>query len=234
MWYVVLFVFVLLADQVTKLLSAYFAMGVDGATLPLWKIIDGFLEVTYVENTSGMMGLFNDLPYKDMIFLIATAVILLIMFIYLGVSKDRSKWRNFTMALILSGAIGNFIDRILHYSQGGYVRDMIHVIIEIGGVEWFPYVFNVADIALVIGAFMLVLDLLFIDKDAIFRFNKPKEQVAETSQDGLVESQESSTESQDGATQNQEAPTKAPAQEIIVTVSQDGANATAKTDKGEN
>lgn len=175
MWYVVLFVFVLLVDQVTKLLSAYFALGVEGATLPIWKIIDGFLEITYVENTNGMMGLFDGLPYKDMIFLIATAVILLIIFIYLGVSKERGKWRNVTMALILSGAIGNFIDRLLHFTQGGYVRDMIHVIINIGGVEWFPFVFNVADIALVVGAIMLLLDLLFINKDALFRFNKSEE-----------------------------------------------------------
>lgn len=175
MWYVVLFVFVLLVDQVTKLLSAYFALGVEGATLPIWKIIDGFLEITYVENTNGMMGLFDGLPYKDMIFLIATAVILLIIFIYLGVSKERGKWRNVTMALILSGAIGNFIDRLLHFTKGGYVRDMIHVIINIGGVEWFPFVFNVADIALVVGAIMLLLDLLFINKDALFRFNKSEE-----------------------------------------------------------
>ena len=184
MWYVVLFVFVLLVDQVTKLLSAYFALGVEGATLPIWKIVDGFLEITYVENTNGMMGLFDGLPYKDMIFLIATAVILIGIFIYLGVSKDRGKWRNFTMTLILSGAIGNFIDMLLHFSQGSYVRDMIHVIIDVGGVEWFPFVFNVADIALVVGAIMLLLDLLFINKDALFRFNKSKETPAE---DGEVE-----------------------------------------------
>ena len=116
MWYVVIFIAVLLVDQVTKILCAFFANGVEGTTI--FKIIDGFLEITYVENTNGMMGLFDGLPYKDMIFLIATAVILLGIFIYIGVSKGRGKWRNATLALILSGAIGNFIDRLLHFSQG--------------------------------------------------------------------------------------------------------------------
>jgi len=49
---------------------------------------------------------------------------------------------------------------------------MIHTIIKINGKEIFPYIFNVADMALVVGAIMLLLDLLFIDKDAIFRFKK--------------------------------------------------------------
>lgn len=172
MWYVVLFIFALLLDQVTKLIACYEAGGVDGFTVS--KVIDGFLEFTYYENRDGMMGFFDGLVSREYVFLISTSVILLGIFIYLGVSKNRGKWRNTTMALILSGAFGNFIDRIINFSDGAYVRDMIHVIIEIGGKEYFPYIFNVADMALVIGAIMLVLDLFFIDKDAVFRSKKKK------------------------------------------------------------
>ena len=49
---------------------------------------------------------------------------------------------------------------------------MIHVIIEINGKEYFPYIFNVADIALVVGAIMLIVDILFIGKDAVFMSKK--------------------------------------------------------------
>ena len=49
---------------------------------------------------------------------------------------------------------------------------MIHVIIEINGKEYFPYIFNVADIALVVGAIMLIVDMLFIGKDAVFMSKK--------------------------------------------------------------
>jgi len=170
MWHVVLFVAVLLIDQITKILASTFAGGEAGVTV--LKIIDNFLEIEYHKNTDGMMGIFENLEHSQLIFLCATCVILIVIFIYMGVAKNRGKWRNATLALILSGAFGNFIDRILTYNEGGYVRDMIHTIIKINGKEIFPYIFNVADMALVVGAIMLLLDLLFIDKDAIFRFKK--------------------------------------------------------------
>ena len=198
MWYVVIFIFALLADQVTKLLASYRAGGVDGVTFK--TVIDGFLEFTYYENRDGMMGIFDGLVSREYVFLISTSVILIGIFIYLGLSKNRNKWRNVTVSLIFAGAFGNFIDRILNFSDGAYVRDMIHVIIKIGGKEYFPYIFNVADMALVIGAIMLIVDLLFIDKDAVFRFKKKSEggqsvtdKEAEESQPEAVE-QESDAE----------------------------------------
>ena len=174
MWYVVIFIFSLLVDQVTKLLACFYAEGVDGVTVK--TVIDGFLEFTYYENRDGMMGVFNGIVKREYMFLISTGVILIGIFIYLAVSKNRTKWRNVTIALILAGAFGNFIDRIINFGDGAYVRDMIHVIIEIGGTEYFPYIFNVADMSLVIGAMMLMVDLLFLDKDAIFKFKKKQEQ----------------------------------------------------------
>ncbi len=170
MWYVVIFLFSLLVDQVTKLLASYYAGGVDGVTVR--TVIEGWLEFTYYENRDGMMGLFDGIVSREYIFLISTSLILICIFLYLGLSKNRSKWRNVTLALILSGAFGNFIDRIINFADGAYVRDMIHVIIEIGGKEYFPYIFNVADMALVIGCIMLIFDLLFLDKDAVFKFKK--------------------------------------------------------------
>ena len=199
MWYVVLFVLVLVIDQASKILVAMYAKGEVGVTVV--KIIDGFLEIEYHENTAGMMGIFRDVKNSQMMFLIATCVILIGLFIYLGVSKNRGKWRNTTMARVLSGAFGNFIDRILTYSEGGYVRDMIHTIIKINGKEIFPYIFNVADIALVIGAIMLLLDVLFIDKEAIFRSNKKEvktenieESDDQTTQQDMAESVERGVE----------------------------------------
>lgn len=60
------------------------------------------------------------------------------------------------LALLLGGALGNFIDRILNQS----VVDFVHT------VWWgnsFP-IFNVADIALTIGAIIMVVDVLFLEK----------------------------------------------------------------------
>ena len=104
------------------------------------------------------------------VFIVATVIILGGIIVYLCLSKNRGKWLNTALAFIVSGALGNFIDRI--FNNGGYVRDMIHVIIEINGKEYFPYIFNVADIALVVGAIMLIVDMLFIGKDAVFMSKK--------------------------------------------------------------
>ena len=95
--------------------------------------------------------------------------------VYLFLSKNRGKWLNTAIALIISGAIGNFIDRL--FTDGGYVRDMIHVIIDFGNGEIFPYIFNVADISLVVGAIMLIIEILFINKDAVFMTKKRREKL---------------------------------------------------------
>ena len=178
MWCVVLCVLLLLLDQITKIYVAGISSisGVaNGQTVTVKELIEGFLNIDYCENEDGMMGIFKNLPNSRLIFIIATVVILVGIFIYLFASKNRGKWLNAALALIISGALGNFIDRIFL----GYVRDMIHVIINIGGKEFFPYIFNVADMALVVGAIMLILDILFIDKDALIMTKKRRARMAE-------------------------------------------------------
>ena len=76
-------------------------------------------------------------------------------------SRAAQRWLHIWCGLVMAGALGNLYDRIFF----GYVRDMIHFTgsIEIGGrsIGW-PYVFNVADVYLVVGvvavagAFLLV------------------------------------------------------------------------------
>lgn len=178
MWCAVLCVLLLLLDQISKIYVAGKSgiSGVaNGQTVTVKELIEGFLNIDYCENEDGMMGIFRNLPNSRLIFIIATVVILAGIFVYLFVSKNRGKWLNAALALIISGALGNFIDRIFL----GYVRDMIHVIINIGGKEYFPYIFNVADMALVVGAIMLILDILFIDKDALIMTKKRRARMAE-------------------------------------------------------
>lgn len=62
------------------------------------------------------------------------------------------------LSLILGGALGNVIDRVVH----GYVVDFISVHYQ---KEWFFPAFNVADSAISVGAFFLILDMFFGDHD---------------------------------------------------------------------
>lgn len=174
MWYVFIGILILIVDQVSKIVVAGLS-GVTPGSLGTDKrlvatLIDGFLEIEYCENNNGMMGIFSFLKDGRTVFIVATVIILGGIIVYLCLSKNRGKWLNTALAFIISGALGNFIDRI--FNNGGYVRDMIHVIIEINGKEYFPYIFNVADIALVVGAIMLIVDILFIGKDAVFMSKK--------------------------------------------------------------
>ena len=174
MWYVFIGILILIVDQVSKIVVAGLS-GVTPGSLGTDKrlvatLIDGFLEIEYCENNNGMMGIFSFLKDGRIVFIVATVIILGGIIVYLCLSKNRGKWLNTALAVIISGALGNFIDRI--FNNGGYVRDMIHVIIEINGKEYFPYIFNVADIALVVGAIMLIVDILFIGKDAVFMSKK--------------------------------------------------------------
>lgn len=179
MWYVIIGILVLLIDQVTKAFAASASGVVPGSLgtgkVKIAEVIKGFLEIEYCENNNGMMGIFSFLNNGRLVFIVTTIIILVGMIIFVIFTKNRGKWLNTALALIFSGAIGNFLDRI--FNDGGYVRDMIHVIIKINGKEVFPYIFNVADIALVVGTIMLVVFMLFISDEALFMTKARREKI---------------------------------------------------------
>lgn len=193
MWYALLLVGVVFFDQFSKILVAAVAGSAgntpDGGVHICW-VIDNFFEIFYCENNKGMMGLFPEV--SNIIFIVASIIILIGICVYLAVSKHRGKWVNTALMLVMGGAVGNLIDRIITE----YVRDFIHIIIKIGGKEIFPYVFNVADVALVIGAIMLVIYILFIGKDAVFRRKKKDGDKTKTDDTKATETTTNTTEAQ--------------------------------------
>ena len=104
------------------------------------------------------------------LFKILTVVVLIVGVIFIIVQKPKSKWLNSALALMFSGTIGNFIDRLVF----SYVRDFINV----------PFFanFNVADICLCIGAGMLIFYVLFLDSDPVFNL-RSKKQASEVDND---------------------------------------------------
>lgn len=83
-------------------------------------------------------------------FIVLTAVISVVLVVWLAKLKPAAKLEAFSLSLILGGAIGNVIDRIIH----GYVIDFLDVYI---GTSHWP-AFNVADSAICIGAVLLIID----------------------------------------------------------------------------
>lgn len=128
-------------DQYTKyFIAANYTLAQSHTFIP--KVID----ITYVKNTGAAWGMMSD---RTWLLISMTTVVMLICICLLVKYGTRSKLLFWAMILVLSGGIGNMIDRIF---RRGAVVDFLHF------TFWkdFP-VFNIADCAIVIGAGLLVL-----------------------------------------------------------------------------
>lgn len=139
------------ADQVTKYL-----VKASVGSLETIDVIEGFFRIVYARNTGVAFGFLSSLSPK-IINPVLTAVNLVIMaFLVLVVLIENfSILTRSAFGLILGGAAGNLIDRLLH----GFVVDFLDV--YIGNAHW-P-AFNVADAAITVGVFLLIADTLFLE-----------------------------------------------------------------------
>ncbi len=111
--------------------------------------LGGFLRISLVYNKGGVFGILQG--YKNM-FLVVSIIVLIIIGIYFFLEKNRTELFNISMSLIISGAAGNIIDRLIADRPG--VVDFISLGVD--GVYRWPS-FNVADAVIIIGAFLLIL-----------------------------------------------------------------------------
>lgn len=140
---------ILLIDQVSKaVISSKLS---PGESIPIIKDI---LHITFVKNTGAAFGLFKDSAF----FFIAVSVIAVVIIgtILLKAVRNERFYDNFLfnfgLILIMSGALGNLMDRV----RLRYVVDFIDVRI------W-P-VFNFADTSITIGTALLIISFAIFDK----------------------------------------------------------------------
>lgn len=130
----------------------------DKSTL---SYLDGVLKLTFVENSGGMLGLGEKLS-KNMRFIIFSclvAIVLAILFFYIIIKKGNSLLSIVALVLILSGGIGNLIDRAIN---NGKVIDFI--ILSISNLH--TGVFNIADFYVTTGVIILVISEIFRKKQS--------------------------------------------------------------------
>jgi len=109
-------------------------------------VIPGFFAFTHINNAGASFGLFQN---KQIIFLVVGILLIIAFTIYI-IKGKTNKLESLFLGFIAGGAIGNMIDR----ATTGLVTDFI----DFYGI-W-PYIFNVADIAVVVGAIGLVIYVL--------------------------------------------------------------------------
>jgi signal peptidase II len=115
-------------------------------------IIDNFFYLRYLENKGAA---FSILQGKTIFLIVMTSLVSLGMLF--AIIKYKNKFLRISLALILSGALGNLYDRITK----GSVTDFLDFHF---GSYIFP-TFNVADMLVVVGTILLAIDILFFYKE---------------------------------------------------------------------
>jgi signal peptidase II len=135
---------VFLGDRVTKhLVRTNLSVGEMWNPIPFLR---PFVTVTHVTNTGGAFGLFRD---YGLIFAIVAVVVVLGIIAFYRFLPPGQAWLRVSLGLQLGGALGNLCDRV----RLGSVVDFVDFKI------W-P-VFNLADLAIVVGVSLLAFHLLF-------------------------------------------------------------------------
>ena len=114
------------------------------------EFIKGIINFVYVKNTGAAFGIFAGKTY---ILSIVSVLVCAALILFMIKNKNKSTMLSLSLSMVLGGAIGNLIDRIVR----GYVIDYIEpMFID------FP-VINFADVAITVGAFLLVIYVIFFD-----------------------------------------------------------------------
>ena len=146
MWLVLAIVAVtIIVDQLTKFLVVkYMTLGQS------ISVIDNFLYITSHRNEGAAWGI---LQGKMIFFYVVTLVVIGLVILWIRkLDIKKEKMLVIALSLILGGALGNFIDRVMYQ----HVVDFINTYIF--GYD-FP-IFNIADSALCIGVFLMAVDAI--------------------------------------------------------------------------
>ena len=152
---VLISIILIAVDQLTKI------MAFNNLQKGPFVIIDGVFELRYTSNYGAAWGILSG---QRIFFIIITIVICAVITFLFAKTPHTKKYLPLMTCELLaaSGAIGNFIDRVLL----GYVRDFLYF-----SLINFP-IFNIADCYVVISAILLCVLVLFVYKDEDFDFLK--------------------------------------------------------------
>lgn len=157
--YELLIILLILIDQGTKVYAQRVLM--TGGSL---SVIEGIFNLTYVENRGAAFGMMQG---RQELFIIIAVVVTILGIVYIH-KKTTPKIVRLSIAMIIAGAIGNLIDRV----NLGYVVDFFDF-----KFIW-SYVFNFADIQVVIGTFLLCI-YIFISDSKEKKLEKRKRELDE-------------------------------------------------------
>jgi signal peptidase II len=138
---------IIAADQLVKMyIHTHFQLGESTVVIP------GFFNLTYVRNFGAAFGFLSQSHpiFREIFFLAMPPVALLIILMILKGVKENDTFQIIALTSVFGGAIGNYIDRI----RFRYVIDFL----DFHWKDQYTYpAFNIADMAIVMGVFILIL-----------------------------------------------------------------------------
>jgi signal peptidase II len=145
-------VITLILDQASKLwLLRVFHLAERGAVK-----ITPFFDLVLAWNVGISFGWFQgDSPAEQIVLMVVKAVAVVVLAIWMV--RSRTLLATLALGLIIGGAVGNAIDRFIY----GAVVDFALFHIDLGGHTYNWYVFNLADVAIVVGVIALLYDSFF-------------------------------------------------------------------------
>ena len=147
--YLIFTTILVIIDQITKYLTV---QNID--LYEVVEVIPNIVSFTYIQNTGAA---FSILEGKMWFFYIITALVIGVLIYFMYSEAKNDKLLGYLLALILAGAIGNFIDRLLLQ----YVVDMIKL-------EFIDFaIFNVADSYLTVGVIMLMIYTFYDERKTL-------------------------------------------------------------------
>jgi len=151
--YSLLFILLLTLDQVSKIIIRNICeFGKH------YKIIGNFFWITFIQNPGAVFGISLGSELKNQLIFTIISIIATFFLIYLFI-KSSHPFSRFGFTLILSGAVGNLIDRIAL----GKVTDFLDFNFFDSIVRrW--YTFNIADACIVVGVIVLLIYYIFLEK----------------------------------------------------------------------
>ncbi len=141
---IVISLFFVLIDQIVKLVVIN-NMNLNQSIV----VINNFFSISYVRNIGAAFGLFAG---KQILLIIVTMIFIYFLIDYILKIKKKDVFKIIYFSMILSGAIGNLIDRIFR----GFVIDYLDFKLLFYD---FP-VFNLADILIVVGMLLFLLEII--------------------------------------------------------------------------
>ena len=148
-------ILVALIDQLTKLYIKF-----NFRLYEKYEIFGNFVRIFYIENSGIAFGI--DTSSIHFFITVLTIIAILVLARYLLILHREKSDEKKSISLILGGAIGNCVDRVLvFFPDFGYTGVIDFIDIGFGSMRW--YIFNVADMSITFGV-MYYLFLLYKDK----------------------------------------------------------------------